>query len=132
MHDRPIVVTYGNRELADLLGPVETQYCDVSFVPQGPLPSNQETALVVDYSGTPGFDLVEIKLTEPDGEIHRWEESPGGGGFNDEEKMVWGYEDFFGQEGFAPPGVWRIEVRLVEDGDEGEPCSTSIELLPLP
>ena len=118
MHARPEIITYSGEQLADLVGPVETQYCDVQVQPSRVYELDQ-VALIVDISDMPGFDEV---LVEGIGVNSGGSPLPRSAG--EIRGDQWIVNDAFDTD--VSPGVYNIAVRLVDGDKISEPCFTSL------
>ena len=124
MHVRPEIVSYSGSELLDLMGPVETQYCDVQVQPD-PVQFLEPADLAVDFSQVPGFDAVRFEITDEGGRVEEERTVPRSEG--QEMGTLWILQDVFDTDN--DEGVYSVIVWLVDEGVRTEPCSTSFRLV---
>ena len=121
MHEQPKVLRYSGEELVDLLGPVETQYCDAQLQPSS-VPQGETATVIIDFRAVPNFDTVffEVPGTPEGGSVPR---SAG-----EEKGTEWSFSGLVDPS--ADTGNYTLFVSLAEGRKVYEPCSVSFSVVP--
>ena len=136
MYTKPMISTYSGKSLRDLIGPVETQYCEcelngVDVTPDIFLCCDQ-TDVTITLNGVvatcPDFSNVNIRLIDPTGtQLTNDDFSPADGMTSGSDWMLPVY-DF---SGIIPdPGMYTIRVTVTaEEGCSSRAVTDSFEIL---
>ena len=120
MYQSPKITSYTGPQLMDLIGPVETNYCEISNANVAPpffLQGKDDVTISFDFAECPDFDTVSLRLINAAGQTLTSDTFVLADGTVS--GSVWTLDYDFG---FAPdPGTYQVEIIATDSNN----CSST-------